>query len=93
MPMQIDVARRDGCFAVCREGVTAALEERERGREHNCLLRTLTNTRPTPATVVVRLQERQVVRLALLPFQKLAVYPPLVVAGGAQTVFGTFAVE
>ena len=81
----IDVARQDRCFVFRLDGVTAAFEER--GGERSCLLRTLTNTRPTPATVVVRLEGGWVVRLALLSFQKLGVYPPLVV------VFGTFAAE
>lgn len=85
----IDVARQDRCFAFRVGGVTAALEERERGGEHSCMLWTLTNTWPTPATIVVRLQGGRAVRLALLSFQKLALYPPLVVAGGAQTVFET----
>jgi len=51
--MPIDVAKQDRYFAFRLDGVTAAFEER--GGERGCLLRTLTNTRPTPATVVVRL--------------------------------------
>lgn len=55
---------------------------RNRVKDVACLLLTLTNTRPTPATVVVPLEGGQAVQFALLSFQKLEVYPPLVVLAG-----------
>jgi hypothetical protein len=89
--MTIDVIRQNRCFALHLDGVTAAYEEQCEGR--GCLLLTLTNTQPTPATAVVPLEGGQAVQFALLPFQKLEVYPPLVVAGEVQDASGTFVVE
>jgi hypothetical protein len=49
------VARQDRCFTFLRlDGVTAAFEKR--GGKHGYLFWMLTNTRPNPATVVVRLE-------------------------------------
>jgi len=85
------VAGQDRCFALRLAKFTAALKKR--GGRCSCLLRTLTNTRPPSATVVVRLQRGRLVRLALLSFQKLEIYPPRWGGGRAQGVFGTFAGE
>ena len=59
------------------DGVTATYEIDGGGRR---LLRSLSNTRAEPATVQVRLDGEGVARFGLLPFQKLVIYPPLIVA-------------
>jgi hypothetical protein len=71
---------QDRCFVFRQDGVTAVFAEQP--GERSCLLRTLTNTRSTHASVVIRLEGDQVARFTLLPFQKLGVYPAMVVAGG-----------
>lgn len=74
------MTEQDRNFVFRQDGVTAVFAEQP--GEHSCLLRTLTNTRSTHASVVIRLEGDQVMRFTLLPFQKLGVYPPTVVTGG-----------
>jgi hypothetical protein len=88
--VEIDVARQDRSSTLRLDGIVVAFEQCETGQ--GCLLRTLTNTRPTPATVVVRLRGGKLVRLALLPFQKTGIYPPLVV-DETYEVFATSTIE
>lgn len=62
-------------------GVTATCEIRP---GHACyLLRSLSNSKSQPTTVEVRLLNEQVKRFSLLPFQKLVIYPPLVVTASS----------
>jgi hypothetical protein len=76
-----NVVQQPSPLAIRLGGVTATCERRS---GHACyLLRSLSNTRPQPTTVEVRLLNEQVKRFALLPFQKLVVYPPLAVTASS----------
>jgi hypothetical protein len=76
-----NVVQQPSPLAIRLGGVTATCEKRS---GHACyLLRSLSNTRPQPTTVEVRLLNKQVKRFALLPFQKLVVYPPLAVTASS----------
>lgn len=66
--MLVDTREQARSFALRLDGVPAALEKRN--RKHSHLLLVLTNTRPTPATVIVRSQGARVVEFVLLPFQR-----------------------
>ena len=87
----IDVARQDCSSTLRLNGIVAVFEQCE--AEQGCLLRTLTNTQPVPTTVIVQLLGGEPVQLALLPFQKTGIYPPLVVVDGIYEVFAASAVE
>jgi len=87
----MDLERQNRHFGFRLGGVTAAFEER--ASEQCCLLLTLANARSTPAGVVVGLRDGSEMRIALRPFEKSVVYPPLVVARTAQAVFDVFRVE
>jgi hypothetical protein len=66
------------------EGVTAVFTRSAEGTFY--WLCTLNNTRPRPATFRFGARNGEVKAFALRPFQKLAVYPPLMVAREALSV-------
>jgi hypothetical protein len=78
------MGNRDRYFAFRLNGVTAAFEVRD--EQNDCLLRSMTNCRPLRVGVFLRLRGGQAERFILQPFQKLDVYPPLVMNGGPRDV-------
>lgn len=87
----MDLERQNRYFGFRLGGVAAAFEER--ASEQCCLLLTLANARSTSATIVIELRDGSETWLALRPFEKLLVYPPLVVARTAQDVVDAFRSE
>lgn len=78
-------------LALRANGVTAAFEVEAAGGP--CLLHSLTNSRPSIATVLLRLPGGEVLCFDLRPCQKRQLYPPLVVGGGLPARPGALTME
>lgn len=78
-------------LALRANGVTAAFELEAAGGP--CLLHSLTNSRPSIATVLLRLPGGEVLCFELRPCQKRQLYPPLVIGGDLPAEPGALTME
>ena len=78
-------------YGITLNGITVGIEERP--RKKRCYLKSLTNTRGSPASVVVVLPNGEQVTLTVPPCHRFLITPPLPVADAGRCVSMACAAE
>ena len=75
---------QDSSYALTLNGITVGFEERP--RKNRCYLKSLTNTRSSPGSVVVALPNGGRVAITVPPRHRFLIVPPLPVADAGRCV-------
>ena len=78
-------------YGISLNGITLGLEERP--RKKRCYLKSLTNARGSPGTVVIALPNGEQVTLTVPPCHRFPINPPLTVADAGRCVTVACAAE
>ena len=85
------VKSQDSSYDITLNGITVGLEERP--KKNRCYLKSLTNTRGSPASVRVALPNGEQVTLTVPPCHRFLITPPLPVADAGRCVSVACAAE